>query len=115
MVNRRLGFTFFVPPHAFCSNLVVLLKGRLGVARLASKGCQVAVEERLLVAVGRSGSAYLFDEFGVARAIEDAGSDAADRDVLGKSKRIDVVGGRGIEIDESFRIAGSYRDLVHIN
>ena len=51
----------------------------------------------------------------MARPIENAGGDRRHRHALGFGQRTDIVGRRGIEIDEAGRKSGADGDLVHVD
>ena len=63
---------------------------------------------------GGASGADLLDQLGVTRTVEDAGGDLGDRHALGLGERVQIVGGRSIEIDEILGVARSDGDLVHI-
>ena len=72
------------------------------------------------VAVGNNADAgargaHVFDDLGVARAIEDAGNDITRRAAQGLRKGVDIVGRTVVEIDKAPRQAGAHGDLVHVN
>ena len=61
------------------------------------------------------GPAAFGDQFGMARAFENADDDVAVVDVLGARQRRDVFAGLPVEVDEAGRIAGTNGDFVHVD
>ena len=64
---------------------------------------------------GGAGLAHRGDEVGVARAVEDERGDLGGLDALRLGERADILLRRRVEIDHARRVAGSDRDLLHVD